>query len=110
LYIADQRYTVVIEWHSETLSTDYNQLASEVVDHSSVKQEHLEDASFVNYTSLDDCLVKFHKPEALKNELRCVKCNDVTHHLKKLDVFRPPPILFITLKRFRQVGTHWKKV
>lgn len=90
----------MVEWHSETLTEDYNPIANEVVDHSSVKLE-LDDANFVNYTSLDDCLTKFHKPEVLENEMRCVKCNDLTSHIKKLEVFKPPPMLVITLKRFR---------
>jgi hypothetical protein len=102
-------YAVVIEWHPETLTENYNPMASEVVEHSSVKLE-LDDASFVNYTSLDDCLQKFHKAEVLENEMRCVKCNDLTAHIKKLEIFRPPPVMIITLKRFRQVGNHWRKV
>lgn len=101
--------TLVVEWHSETLQEHYNSMASEVVEHSSVNLE-LDDASIVNYTSLDDCLAKFHKPEVLENEMRCNKCNDLTAHIKKLEVYRPPPVLVITLKRFRQVGTIWRKV
>lgn len=100
IFINNKDYTVVIEWHSDSLTTDYNSIASEVVDHSSVRAD-LDDANFVNYTSLDDCLIKFHKPEVLENEMRCVKCNDLTPHIKKLEVSRPPPMLVITLKRFR---------
>jgi ubiquitin C-terminal hydrolase len=76
-------------------------MANEVVDHSSVSLTEIDDATTVNYTSLEDCLIKFHKPELLENEMRCSKCNDLTPHLKKLDIFRPPPVLVITLKRFR---------
>lgn len=92
--------SLVIEWHSETLNENYNPIVNEVVDHSSVSLE-LDDAAIVNYTSLDDCLTKFHKPEVIENEIRCGKCNDITPHLKKLEISRPPPVLIITLKRFR---------
>lgn len=42
--------------------------------------------------------------------MRCAKCADLTPHLKKLEIFRPPPVLVITLKRFRQVGSIWRKI
>ena len=77
------------------------------MEHASVNLE-IDDA--LNYTSLDDCLTKFHKPEVLENEMRCKKCADLTPHIKKLEIFKPPPILIIQLKRFRQVGVQWKKV
>lgn len=92
--------TFAVEWHSDTLQENYNPMAAEVIEHSSVNLE-LDDASVVNYTSLDDCLSKFHKPEVLENEMRCARCNDLTPHVKKLEVFRPPPVMVITLKRFR---------
>lgn len=78
--------TIVVEWHSETLNENYNSQANEVVEHSSVGLE-LDDTTVVNYTSLDDCLTKFHKPELLENEMRCNKCNDLTGHLKKMEIF-----------------------
>lgn len=78
--------TIVVEWHSETLVENYNSQANEVVEHSSVGLE-LDDTTVVNYTSLDDCLTKFHKPELLENEMRCNKCNDLTGHLKKMEIF-----------------------
>jgi ubiquitin C-terminal hydrolase len=87
-------FTIVIEWHSDTLTESYNPMVSEVVEHSSVGLE-IEDASIINYTSLEDCLSKFHKPETLENEMRCNKCNDLTSHIKKLEIFRPPPVLII---------------
>ena len=101
---------IVVEWHSETLNEVYNQIVNEVIDHPSVKQQELDDAAVVNYTSIDDCLSKFHRTEVLENEMRCSKCADLTPHLKKMDIFRPPPVLVITLKRFRQVGNHWRKI
>lgn len=78
----------------------YNYSSSEVIEHSSVKVE-VDDAATINYTSLDDCLTKFHKPEILENEMRCNKCNDLTSHIIKQEIFRPPPVLIIQLKRFR---------
>jgi hypothetical protein len=100
---------VAIEWHPESLADNYNPLISEVVEHSSVSQE-IDDAALVNYTSLDDCIGKFHKTEQLENEVKCEKCAVPTMHLKKMEIFRPPPVLVIQLKRFRQVGLMWRKV
>lgn len=42
--------------------------------------------------------------------MKCDKCKKNTQHSKKLEMFRPPPVLIIQLKRFRQVGAHWRKV
>lgn len=80
-----------------------------MVNHSSVLGT-LDDEGVVNYTSLDDCFARFHKQEILENEVKCDKCNKNTQHSKKLEVFMPPPVLIIQLKRFRQVGAHWRKV
>jgi len=92
---------LAIDWHSPTLTDNYNPQASEVVEHASVSQEHEDNIAAQNYTSLDECLAKFHKPELLENEMRCKKCADLTPHIKKLEMFMPPPVLIIQLKRFR---------
>ena len=42
--------------------------------------------------------------------MRCKKCADLTPHVKKLEIFIPPPVLIIQLKRFRQTGVYWRKI
>jgi ubiquitin C-terminal hydrolase len=81
-----------------------------VIEHSSVSQEQEDSVNALNYTNLDDCLTKFHKTELLENEMRCKKCADLTPHLKKLEIFMPPPVMIIQLKRFKQIGVNWRKV
>jgi ubiquitin C-terminal hydrolase len=92
---------MAIDWHPSTLVENYNPIVSEVVEHASVNLELDDNLGASNYTSLDDCIAKFHKPEILENEMRCKKCSDLTPHIKKLEIFMPPPILIIQLKRFR---------
>ena len=96
---------MAIEWHSSLLAENYNQTANEVVEHASTKERGaLEAQEQHNYTTLDDCLTKFHKTEQLENETACETCKSPQIHFKRMEVMRPPPILVIQLKRFRQYG------
>ena len=54
------------------------------------------------YSSLKDCLVEFTKEEKLGGSERwtCPKCSVPMEALKKLDIWKVPPILIIHLKRF----------
>ena len=113
LFIDDISQTVALalDWHSITLTDNYNPQVSEVIEHASVNQDNEANSiAAQNYTSLDDCLTKFHKPELLENEMRCKKCSDLTPHIKRLEIFIPPPVLIIQLKRFRQTGVVWRKI
>ena len=101
---------LAVDWHFGTLTENYNPQVSEVIEHSSVSQEQEDSVTALNYTNLDDCLTKFHKTELLENEMRCKKCADLTPHLKKLEIFMPPPVMIIQLKRFKQIGVNWRKV
>lgn len=105
------RNFIVIEWHSKLLEENYNATANEVVEHASTAERPFDnEMQQHNYTSLEDCLANFNKTENIENEIHCGKCKSVQIHTKRLDIFRPPPILIIQLKRFRMVGQHWSKL
>ena len=65
---------LVIEWNTKILSEGYNNVANEVVEHASTRKKANEVFDQANYTTLDDCLAKFHKSEQLDNEVNCEKC------------------------------------
>lgn len=54
--------------------------------------------------SLRDCLNAFRTEETLDGDDKwyCSRCKEHKKALKKLDLFRLPPILVVQLKRFRQ--------
>ena len=95
---------IAIEWHSKQLADNYNAVASEVVEHASTKKRNNEMNDQANYSTLEDCLTKFHKTEQLENEVTCDKCKSPQVHFKRMEVFIPPPVLIIQLKRFRLYG------
>ena len=95
---------IAIEWHAKILDEGYNAVANEVVEHASTKLQAAAAVDQSNYTTLDECLTKFHKTEQLDNEVRCDKCNTRQIHNKKMEIFIPPPVLVIQLKRFRLYG------
>lgn len=86
---------IAIEWNSKILEENYNQIANEVVEHQSTREKAYEITDSGNYTTLDDCLTKFHKTESLDNEIPCEKCKTSQIHTKKLEIFMPPPVLVI---------------
>lgn len=91
---------LAIEWNSQVLEDDYNPQANEVLHHAStLDKEIIEDVQ----VNLEDCLRKFHEVEEIseKELLTCGSCMSPQSHLKKLEIFRPPPILIIQLKRFK---------
>jgi hypothetical protein len=91
---------IAVEWHSSLIEDDYNQLANEVIHHKSTEDKDIQDDGFIN---LEDCLKKFHEVEEIgsADHIFCSNCKKPQGHLKKLEVFRPPPILIIQLKRFK---------
>ena len=86
---------LAIEWHSKSLAESYNPIANEVVEHASTRKKANEILDQSNYTTLDDCLPKFHKTEQLENETNCEKCKSNQVHYKSMKVFIPPPVLII---------------
>jgi len=101
---------IAIEWHSKQLAENYNAIANEVIEHASTKKKNLELVDQANYTTLDDCLTKFSKTEQLENETNCEKCKSQQVHFKRMEIFIPPPVLIIQLKRFRLYGNQWRKL
>ena len=101
-YIEDffKKSHLAIEWHSQLVEEDYNQAANEVLHHSSTQDKQIIEEEFVN---LEDCLRKFHEVEEIgsADHIYCSNCKKPQGHLKKLEIFRPPPILIIQLKRFK---------
>ena len=91
---------MVIEWHSTLIEEEYNQTANEVLHHPSLalKEEKIDDTMY-----LEDCLRKFHEVEDLgpQDNIYCGQCKTHMEHFKKLEIFRPPVILIVYLKRFK---------
>ena len=102
---------LVIEWNSKQLTESYNHTANEVVEHHSTKDKPAELYEVANQTTLEDCLAKFHKTETLENQqIECGKCKTIQPHNKRMEIFIPPPVLVIQLKRFRLFGQQWRKL
>jgi len=53
--------------------------------------------------SLIDCLREFKKPELLDedNKWYCNKCKDHVQATKTLEIYKVPPVMIVSLKRFR---------
>ena len=58
---------------------------------------------YADKITINDCFRQFNRPEKLswENEWYCSKCKAHKQAVKKIEVFRTPPILIITLKRFK---------
>ncbi len=77
--------------------------------HSSTQDKEIIDEDYIN---LEDCLRKFHEVEEIgsADHIYCSNCKKPQGHLKKLEIFRPPPILIIQLKRFKFSSTFRNKL
>lgn len=110
-YVEDffKKCHLAIEWHSSLIEEEYNPKANEVLHHSSIA---LKDEREDNYINLEDCLRKFHEVEDLgsNDNIYCSQCKEHNEHLKKIEIFRPPPILIIQLKRFKFQGNNRTKL
>jgi hypothetical protein len=67
----------------------------EVIDKENVKQS--------SNVSIDDCFAEFRKEELLDedNKWYCNKCKDFVQATKQMEIFRAPPNIVISLKRFK---------
>jgi hypothetical protein len=104
---------LAIEWHSSLIEEDYNQEVNEVFHHKSTEDKHLQDDNGGGgHIHLEDCLRKFSEVEeiALSESIHCGTCKKPQGHVKKLEVFKPPPILIIQLKRFKFSNTFRNKL
>ena len=83
------------------IESDYNQQSNEIQKHKSVNNK--DDDDITRSISLDDCILNYHKIEKLQDKVHCDQCEESTPHTKYFQIFRPPPVLIIQLKRFKQV-------
>lgn len=104
-----QNMHIAIEWHSSLIEEDYDHQINEVIHHASTEDKDILDDGFIN---LEDCLRKFHEVEEIgkADHIYCANCKRLQGHLKKLEIFRPPPILIIHLKRFKFSNTFRNKL
>lgn len=58
---------------------------------------------FIDKVTIADCFRQFDTPEKLswQNEWYCDQCKQHKQAVKKIQVYKTPPILIITLKRFK---------
>ncbi|XP_033627039.1 ubiquitin carboxyl-terminal hydrolase 32-like isoform X1 [Asterias rubens] len=100
---------LAIDWDPTALHLRYQTSQERVVtEHESVEKSRRLQSEPI---SLDDCLRAFTKEEELgEDELYyCSKCKHHRLAVKKLDIWRLPPILVIHLKRFQFVNGRWVK-
>jgi len=66
-------------------------------------EEILEDGQTI---TLKDCFEEFRRPEMLDDENKwyCNKCKEHVRATKQMEIYKPPPILIVNLKRFKQSG------
>ncbi|XP_060064706.1 ubiquitin carboxyl-terminal hydrolase 32-like [Ylistrum balloti] len=100
---------IAIDWEPTALHLRY-QTSHEKLweEHSSVEESRRRQTEPID---LDTCLQAFTKEEELgEDELYyCSKCKKHCLAVKKLDIWRLPPILIINLKRFQFLNGKWVK-
>lgn len=87
-------------WHNEINKSLFDHLATAFKFESKEGSEAENDDSNV---SLIDCLREFKKPELLDedNKWYCNKCKDHVQATKTLEIYKVPPVMIVSLKRFR---------
>ncbi|OWF52140.1 Ubiquitin carboxyl-terminal hydrolase 32 [Mizuhopecten yessoensis] len=100
---------IAIDWEPTALHLRY-QTSHEKLweEHSSVEESRRRQTEPID---LDTCLQAFTKEEELGEEelYYCSKCKKHCLAIKKLDIWRLPPILIINLKRFQFLNGKWVK-
>ncbi|CAH1801921.1 unnamed protein product [Owenia fusiformis] len=100
---------VAIDWEPTALHLRYQSAAERIyTDHESVaKSRHLQSQPI----NLDTCLQSFTREEVLGEDEMwyCSKCKAHRVALKKMQIWKLPPILIIHLKRFQFLNTKWVK-
>ncbi|XP_065190122.1 ubiquitin carboxyl-terminal hydrolase 32-like [Sycon ciliatum] len=100
---------IAIDWDSTALHLRYQNAQERAMEeHESIKkcQESLTEA-----ISLEECLAAFTKEEELGEDdpWYCSKCKKHQRAVKKLDIWKLPPILVVHVKRFQFVNGQWVK-
>ncbi|EDV29689.1 uncharacterized protein TRIADDRAFT_19410 [Trichoplax adhaerens] len=64
-----------------------------------------------SHCTLNDCLELFSKAERVQgdNKWFCSKCKCYREAMKKLEIWKLPPVLLIHFKRFSGTGLYWQK-
>ncbi|XP_076452524.1 ubiquitin carboxyl-terminal hydrolase 32-like isoform X2 [Babylonia areolata] len=100
---------VAIDWEPTALHLRYQtSLERYHEEHESVAESR---RLQVEPIDLDTCLQAFTKEEELGEDgvYRCSSCKKMVQPIKKLDIWRLPPVLVISLKRFQYLGGRWVK-
>ena len=90
------------------IENEYDPKSNEIMKHESTLEENelVEERKI----SLEDCLQQFHAVEKLTEQVYCSHCEEHTNSQKSLQNFRPPPVLIIQLKRFKQIDGQMRKL
>jgi ubiquitin C-terminal hydrolase len=111
--IASSMHCVAIDWSSKALSQFFDEelLEREIEEHPSVKENAIENSG-TQGTPLASCIESFIQEEPLgKDDMwYCKQCKDHVQAMKKLDLWRMPPILVMHLKRFSYSRTWRDKI
>lgn len=100
---------VAIDWEPTALHLRYQtSLERYHEEHESVAESR---RLQVEPIDLDTCMQAFTKEEELGEDgmYRCSQCKKMVLPIKKLDIWRLPPVLVISLKRFQYLGGRWVK-
>ena len=101
--IGSSMHCVAIDWSSKALSHSYDEelFEHDVEEHSSVREISV-DRTSAHGTPLAACVEAFIQEEPLgKDDMwYCRQCQEHVPALKKLDLWRMPPVLVMHLKRF----------
>ncbi len=94
---------LAIDWDKRALSEDYHESeAYKIIIHESYEQQRKDEQEPL---TLHKCLADFTSDEILlgsgSSAVYCPKCKTHTDSLKKIELWRPPPVLVIQLKRFQ---------
>jgi len=97
-------FIINLVWHKD-FNKDWQRHLSSVVDGPKLTNEdETSSKKQDDIISIDDCFSMFNEEEILDedNKWYCNKCKEHVQATKKLEIFRAPPILIVSLKRFKQ--------
>jgi hypothetical protein len=100
------RSNLIIEWHSTLIEEEYNPGSNCLLSHSEGEQEEEQQMT------LGDCFTLFTKEENLDvlDGIHCSECREVQPSTKKIEIYRPPPVMVVQLKRFKEKDGAFVKI
>ena len=94
-----------IKWNHKLLDSKYLQeILNKCKTHDKSEEQKTEFQKLAKqYVNLDDCFERFRQPEQLAedNTWYCNQCKEHVQAFKKLEIYKAPPILVLSLKRFK---------